>query len=173
MATTKDIFREVSISYMGIELNKMLPLRRYGEYLCEILDSEERHATTLALNTGSMYYHAMAVAVASLACLFYSNTDVEELIESLSIDDVLIVDGERVRYKGIIDGGQLGVGFTRGVKYFSLELKGGARYLPVHDAKHLNISIYQGNAEQLGGKGVRSTFKARKEFLSNFKAESS
>lgn len=169
MASTKDIFREVSISYLGIELNKMEPLKKYGEYLCEILDSEERHTTTLALNTGSIFYHAMAVAVASLACLFYHNTDVEELIETLSIGDILIVDGERVRYQGIIDGGQLGVGFIRGVKYFSLELKGGARWLPVRDAKNLNISIYQGGAEQLGGKGVRATFKVRREFLSDFK----
>ena len=169
MASTKEIFREVSISYMGIELNKMLPLRRYGEYLCEILDSEERHTTTLALNTGSIYYHAMAVAAASLACLFYRNTDVEELIENLSIGDMLIVDGERVRYQGIIDGGQFGAGFIRGLKYFVLELKKGARYVPIHDAKHLNISIYQGEAEQLGGKGVRATFKSRREFLSDFK----
>ncbi len=172
MASTKEIFRETSISYMGIELNKILPLKKYGEYLCEIFDSEKRHTATLALDTGSIYYHAMAVAIASFACLFYNNTDIEQLIASLSIGDILIVDGERVRYKGIMDGGQLGAGFTRGVKYFSLELKGGARYKNIHDVKELSIAIYQGEAEQLGGKGVRSTFKQRREFLSAFTGKS-
>ena len=168
MTSTKDILREVSISYMGIELNRILPLKKYGEYLCDIFDSEDRHTATLALDTGSIYYHAMAVAIASIACLFYNNTDIEELISTLSVGDILIVDGERVRYQGIVDGGQFGAGFIRGVKYFVIELKKGARYVPIHDAKHLKISVYQGDAEQLGGKGVRSTFKQRRDFLSAF-----
>ena len=125
MTSTKDILREVSISYMGIELNRILPLKKYGEYLCDIFDSEDRHTATLALDTGSIYYHAMAVAIASIACLFYNNTDIEELISTLSVGDILIVDGERVRYQGIVDGGQFGAGFIRGVKYFVIELSAG------------------------------------------------
>ena len=57
MTSTKDILREVSISYMGIELNRILPLKKYGEYLCDIFDSEDRHTATLALDTGSIYYN--------------------------------------------------------------------------------------------------------------------
>lgn len=168
MVNTKEIFNNLTITYMGVELNKISVLRNYGEYLCSIFDAEDKHKTTLSLNTGSLYYHAMTVAMASLACLFYSNSDNGELIASLKEGDMLIVDGQRVRFKGIKDGSLLGIGFIKGVSYFAIECNNGNRWLPLSKAKDLNISIYQGDSDTLGGKGIRTDLTMRKEFLSCF-----
>ncbi len=168
MATVKEIFQEVKILYKGTELTKMSILKEYGNFLCDILDSDERHTAALALHTGDEYYQAMAVAMASFACLFHNNTDVEELISNLTVGDMLIVDGQRVRYQGIKDGSKLGVGFSHGVQYFSLECNGRDRWVPLSTAKTMNISLYQGTSETLGGQGIKRTFKERKAFLSTF-----
>ena len=171
MVTTKDIFHNIGVFYDGIELNKIKALQDYGDFLCDVIDSEERHTTSLALHIGSKYYQAIAIAVSVIGCLFYKNTDVSELIDSLSSGDMLLVDREKVRFQGIKDGAQLGVGFIKGVSYFILERSKSISYLPINQAKDKNIVIYQGESENLGGKGVKSNLEIRKEFLSAYLKE--
>lgn len=168
MVSTKEILNNVDVIYDGVELNKIKALKEYGDFLCDVIDSEEKHITAVALHTGSKYYQVIAIAVTALGCLFYHNTDNVELINSLSIGDMLIIDGQRVRFQGIKDGGQLGVGFKNGVKYFLLEYNHGTRAVQLENASKLNISLYQGNSDSLGGQGIKATLKSRKEFLSAF-----
>ncbi len=168
MGNIKEIFQEIRIIYKGIELTKLSVLNEYASFLCEILDSDERHTAAIALHTGDEYYQAMAVTVASFACLFHNNTDIEELISNLTVGDMLIVDGQRVRYQGIKDGSQLGIGFCKGIQYFALECNNSKKWTPLSSAKRMNISLYQGGSETLGGQGIKRTFKERKAFLSAF-----
>ncbi|MDE6758429.1 MAG: DrmE family protein [Clostridia bacterium] len=169
MIKTKDILQKINVIYDGVELNKIKALNEYADFLCEVVDSDEKHTTAITLNTGSPYYQAMAIAVVVLRCLFYHNTDVEEMIESLRAGDMLMIDGKRAIFHGIKSGEQLGKGAVRDVDYFFYELDGGKlNYLPIEKAKDKDISIYQGTAEKLGSKGVKTTLKTRKEFLSAF-----
>lgn len=168
MILTKEILNQIGIYYDNIELTKITALKNYGEFLCDIIDSNERHTAAIGLHTGSVYYQAMAVSVAAIGCLFYRNTNIAELIESLNIGDKLIIDGQRVIFKGVEDG-IVGIGFNPGDKYFILECNNGQkRWISLEKASELNMSLYQGGAESLGGRGIRSTLKYRKDFLSAF-----
>lgn len=169
MAFTKDILNHIEICYNNINLTKITALKNYAEFLCDAIDSKSRHTSAIGLHTGSVYYQAMSVAVSAIGCLFYHNTDNADLIKSLNIGDMLIIDGERVRFKGIKDGIEFGIGFNAGDKYFIIECDNKkTRWLPLSEASKLNIALYRGEAEKLGGRGVRSTLKTRKEFLHTF-----
>ena len=96
MASTKEIFNRINIIYDGIELNKITALQNYGEFLCDVLDSDKRHTAAIALHTGSEYYQAIAVAISAINCIFYRNTDTADLIESLEVNEILMIDGQRV-----------------------------------------------------------------------------
>ena len=164
----KDIFNSITISYDGLELNYIGVLKDYGEYLCDLLDSPDRHSAALMLHTGSIYYQAIAITIAAIHCLFYDNTDIDELIQKLKPGDMLIMDGERVRFNGVIDGSVLGVGFSKSTKYLDIQLSNGNRRISLEKAKNMHFSVYQGDADTLGGKGVKNNLKERVDFLSTF-----
>jgi len=172
MVATKDILQGISVLYEGIELNKFKALKEYSEYLCEIIDSEDKHTAAISLHTGSVYYQLMAIALAALGCLFYRNTDTTELVESLSPGDLLIIDGQRVRFQGVKTGAQLGINLRQwaGVEYFTWEYNQGRQYIPLEQAKQKNIVLYQGTSENLGGQGIKAKepLKPRKDFLTTF-----
>ena len=168
MTSAKEVFNSLSVWYDGVELSKISALKDYGNFLCSVIDSSEKHTGAIALHTGSEYYRAIAVAISAIGCLFYHNTDNTELVESLSVGDLLILDGQRVRFLGIKDGNTFGMSNK---KYFSVcfdDKTKGERYIPIENIQSLSISLYQGTAEKLGGKGVKTTLKARKDFLSAF-----
>jgi len=170
MISTKEILQQVVVIYNGVEINKIKAIKEYGDFLCDIVDSEERHTAAITLHTGSIYYQAMAIAVAVFGCLFYHNTDIQELIETLAVDDILLLDGQRIKFKGIEDGQKLGIGYQAGVKYFTYiyDDNGSKKSTPLINAYKLNIKPYNGTSAKLGGQGIRSNFNARKDFLSAF-----
>lgn len=169
MASTKEIFNGISIFYYGIELNRITALKDYGDFLCDVLDSDKRHTAALALHTGSEYYQAIAVAVSAISCLFYRNTDTADLIESLEAGEILMLDGQRVKFLGIKTGLQLHMG-SPSTKYFIYEFDdhGSTKYTMLENALKMNITRYQGNSIKLGKQGIKTTLKARKDFLSAF-----
>lgn len=164
----KDIFNSITISYDGLEINNIGVLKDYGEYLCDLLDSPDHHSAALMLHTGSIYYQTIAITIAAIHCLFYDNTDIDELIQKLKPGDILIMDGERVRFNGVIDGSALGIGFNKNTKYLDIQLSNGNRRITLEKAKNMHFSVYQGDADTLGGKGVKSNLKERVDFLSTF-----
>ena len=169
MASTKEIFNGIRIVYDGIELNKITALKNYGEFLCDILDSDKRHAAALALHTGSEYYQAIAIAVSVINCIFYRNTDTANLIESLEVNEILMIDGQRVKFLGFKTGLQLGFG-SAATKFFTYEFDDhkSTKYIPLESALKMNITRYQGNSNKLGKQGIKTTLKERKEFLTYF-----
>ena len=81
---------------------------------------------------------------------------------------MLIIDGQRVRFLGIKSGSKLGIGYNKSVEYFLLEYNHATKAVPLENASKLNISLYQGTSDSLGGQGIKATLKSRKEFLSSF-----
>lgn len=168
IVNTKDIFNSISINFCGVELNKIKELKEYGEYVCDLLDAGEKHTTALLLHTGSIYYQVIAVTIAAIHCLFYSNTDVEELLSSLSGGEMLLFDGERVQFVGFIEGASLGSCYKSGVTYCVNNAGKGRIATPVYVAKNHNISLYRGDSDSLGARGIKNTLKERADFLEIF-----
>lgn len=166
---TKEVFNAISISYDGVDLTSVETLHAYGEYICGLFDDDEKHVASLLLHTGSEYYQVVAVVVAALKILLHSNTDMDALLQSLKVGDLLLVDGQRAKFLGVKDGSRLGVGFLPGRQYFCIETGSGAsRSASLEQAKQWNISRYQGDAVGLGGKGVKDSLEERRKFIANF-----
>lgn len=166
---TKEVFNAISISYDGVDLTSLESLHAYGEYICELFDDNEKHVASLLLHTGSEYYQVIAVAVSALKILLHSNTDMDELLQSLKIGDRLLVDGQRAKFLGVKDGSEDEIGFLPGKQYFCIEKGSGLHKLvPLEQAKQWNISRYQGDAVGLGGKGVKDSLEDRRKFIANF-----
>ena len=165
MISVKDVFNKISVWYDDVELNKISALKEYGNFLCSVIDSSEKHTGAIALHTGSEYYRAIAVAVSALGCLFHHNTDNSELIKSLKDGDLLILDGKRVRFLGIMDDSKSNKKYVSFLLEEETKLK---KMIPVENIQKLSISLYQGTAAKLGSKGVKTTLKVRKDFLSAF-----
>lgn len=168
MLSTKEILKKISIMYKGVELNRITALKRYGEFLCDVIDSQEKHTAAIALHTGSENYQAIAIAVSVLGCLFYQNTDIIDLLVSLKAGDKLIINGKRVRFVGIQSGDQLGMSADDIYFGYEFDNSGGKKYLRIEDTSKLSISLYQGETDDLSGRGIKATLKLRKKFLSAF-----
>ena len=165
---TKEIFGRISIIYSGVELNKIKELKEYGEYICNLLDSDEKHSAALLMHTGSNFYRVVAISVAAIHCLFYSNTDVDELISTLAGGEMLLLNGERVQFGGFKTGAELGYGYKKETQYFVYNAIKGRTYIPVDKAKTYNISLYRGDSDSLGDKGIKNTLRERADFLGAF-----
>lgn len=166
---TKEVFNAISISYDGVDLTSLEALHTYGEYICGLFDDDERHVASLLLHTGSEYYQVIAVVVSALKILLHSNSDMDELLQSLKVGDLLLVDGQRAKFLGVKDGSRLGIGFLPGRQYFCIETGNGAsKSAPLEQSKRWNISRYQGDAVGLGGKGVKDSLEERRKFIACF-----
>lgn len=44
---TKEVFNAISILFDGNDLTEMENLYNYGEYICDLLDSDAKHTTSL------------------------------------------------------------------------------------------------------------------------------
>lgn len=163
-----EVFNAISVLYDGVDLKAFENLRSYGEYICGLCDDDEKHVASLLLHTGSEYYQVMAVVLAALKCLLHGNTDLDELVHSLKVGDLLLVNGERAKFLGVKDGSRLGIGCSPGRLYICLETGNGARFTPLEQAKRKNISRYQGDAVSLGSKGVKDSLEDRKKFIADF-----
>ena len=166
---TKEVFNAISILYDGVDLTSLEALHAYGEYICELFDDDEKHMTSLLLHTGSEYYQVIAIVISALKILLQNNTDMDELLQSLKVGDLLLIDGQRAKFLGVKDGSQCGIGFLPGKQYFCIETGNGAsRSAPLDKAKQWNISRYQGDAVGLGGKGVKGSLEERRKFIGTF-----
>ncbi len=147
----------------------MEALHAYGEYICGLFDDDEKHVASLLLHTGSEYYQVIAVVVSALKILLHSNTDMDGLLQSLKVGDLLLVDGQRAKFLGVKDGSRLESGFLPDRQYFCIETgRGPIRSASLERAKQWNISRYQGDSVSLGGKGVKDSLEERRKFIANF-----
>ena len=162
--TITEIYEKITISYKNILLTDLPVFKKYGNFVCKVLESEEKHENALMLNSGSSFYHVLTISLSALYCVLYKNTDILDLIEQLIPGELLIIDGERVKFIGL---GKLnGVGLYPDRDYFVYESNSSKRYYPLDSLKNKNISRYNGSSERLDGRGVKSDFLKRKDFIS-------
>ena len=167
--STRKIFNAISILFDGNDLTSQKSLHDFGTYICELLDGNEKHISSLLLHTGSEYYQVIAIVLSALNILFRNNIDMDELLRSLQEGDLLLIDGQRAKFLGVKDGSRCGIGFLPGKQYFCIETGNGAsRSAPLDQAKQWNISRYQGDAVGLGGKGVKGSLEERRKFIGDF-----
>lgn len=165
MKRLAEIVNDIKVFYRNIEISSFAPVSSYAQFVISAIDNEERHTAALALHTGSIFYQAMLVAVATLACLSDKKIETNELVSSLSIGDKLLIDGKRAIFLGIKCGKDLNPPIPNEIDYFIYECNG-ITYLPISSLSTKNIDLYNGNAVTLDGRGIKTTLNARKKFLS-------
>lgn len=74
--TITEIYEEITISYKNIVLTDLPVFKKYGNYVCKVLESEEKHENALMLNSGSSFYHVLTIALSAIYCVLYKNTDI-------------------------------------------------------------------------------------------------
>jgi hypothetical protein len=98
--TTKcDIYFENSL------ISKERIIEKYVDFLTSAVSDEERRVS-IALHTGSMCFDIISVIVTALACVAFDGTDTGEIIESLSIGDMVMYGKnkkERYVFNGFIE----------------------------------------------------------------------
>lgn len=162
--TITEIYEKITISYKNILLTDLPVFKKYGNFVCKVLESEEKHENALMLNSGSSFYHVLTLSLSAIYCVLYKNTDILDLIKQLNPEDLLIIDGKRAKFirLGKVDA----FGFVKDKEYFIYESNSCTNYCLPESLKNKNISRYNGSSERLDGRGVKSDFLKRKDFIS-------
>ena len=162
--TITEIYEKITISYKNILLTDLPVFKKYGNFVCKVLESEEKHENALMLNSGSSFYHVLTISLSAIYCVLYKNTDILDLIKQLNPEDLLIIDGKRAKFirLGKVDA----FGFVKDKEYFIYESNSCTNYCLPESLKNKNISRYNGSSERLDGRGVKSDFLKRKDFIS-------
>lgn len=165
MNRVTEIMNGVKVFYRNIEISNFVPVSSYAQFVIGAIDNDERHTAALALHTGSIFYKVMLIAVATIACLSDKKIETNELVSSLSIGDMLLIDGKRARFLGIKCGKELNPPIPNEIEYFVYECNG-TTYLPISSLSTKNIDLYNGTAVTLDGRGIKTNLQSRKKFLS-------
>lgn len=164
MKNIAEIINEVKVFYRNIDISSVVPVVSYAQFITEVINSDERHNSALALHTGSIFYKVMTVVVAAITCLSDKGTDVLELIESLCEGDLLLIDGKRSKFLGLKSGKEIGIPYNK--NYFIYENSGTTFYTPIEELRNKSIDLYNGNAVTLDGRGIKTNLQSRKKILS-------
>jgi hypothetical protein len=160
---TKEIFEKITLFYKTKNISELVQLKSFNDYLLNI-DSQNKHTAGIYLYDYYDDYAAIAIAYSAISCLVNNNIDIETILYSLSIGDTIIVEGKRSEFGGIVEGNKLGKDFSAPL-YCIYKNKDGTFYVPLDKMKNKSVSVYNGEAASLDGKGVRSDYKERKKFL--------
>ena len=82
--TITEIYEKITISYKNILLTDLPVFKKYGNFVCKVLESEEKHENALMLNSGSSFYHVLTISLSAIYCVLYKNTDILDLIKQLN-----------------------------------------------------------------------------------------
>ena len=157
-----DILKKCDIYYDNSLISKEFLIKQYLSFFVDSI-SGKVHSVNFALHTGSICFDAVSVVAVGLGCLSYNISTSDDIIKSLQLDDIIMYQGERYRWKGIEQQNK--------IVYLVVEQDGkgknGAtkRWLPYERNKHL-IKPYYGLSTKTDGRGVRRTQTNREDFLS-------
>lgn len=130
-------------------------------FFADSLVSKER-TVNFALHTGSLCFDVISVVAVALGCLSYNLSTNDDIISALQIDDMVMYNGQRYRWKGTsIEYGRLCMVIEQDGKG-----KNGKTisYLPLEKNKHL-IKPYYGESQITDGRGIRKKKTNREDFL--------
>lgn len=160
--------KDIRILYDNVDVLENLEADPFSMFLDDvILASQNQNITTLMLHSGSVVYNAIVVAKSAIQCLIHENTEVDELINSLVPGDIIILEGKRVQFLEIDTGKNLGITMPNFLEeqYVCYRSNDGVCKIPVKRLTRKNICRYQGDSTNLTGKGIKSGFEKRKDFM--------
>ena len=156
------ILNKCDVYFGDSDISKETILEKYLEFFAHSLVAKE-HSVNFALHTGSICFDIVSIIAVTLGCLSYNLSTNEDVISSLRIDDMVLFNGQRYRWKGTT--------IRDKMSYIVLEQDGTGRngkstlYAPYEKNKHL-IKPYYGESHATGARGVKMSKNNREEFLS-------
>lgn len=150
------------IYYDDALISKESIINRYFSFFANLMDPSRR-TVGFALHTGSVCFDVISVVAVGIGCLAYNISTNDDILERLSIDEMVMYNGQRYRWKGTdhLD--------SFDSLYIKLEQDGvgkngpSTRWLPYDRNKHL-ISPYYGDSKKTDGRGVKRQKTAARDF---------
>ena len=155
------ILKKCDIYYGDALISKEAIIEIYLSFFADSLVSKER-TVNFALHTGSLCFDVISVVAVALGCLSYNLSTNDDIISALQIDDMVMYNGQRYRWKGTsLEYGRLCMVIEQDGKG-----KNGKAisYLPLEKNKHL-IKPYYGESQITDGRGIRKKKTNREDFL--------
>ena len=155
------ILKKCDIYYGDALISKETIIEKYLTFFAGSLVSKEK-TVNFALHTGSLCFDVISVVAVALGCLSYNLSTNDDIISALKIDDMVMYNGQRYRWKGTSD--------EYGRLCMVIEQDGKGRngktinYLPLEKNKHL-IKPYYGESQLTDGRGIRKRETNREDFL--------
>lgn len=158
------MLEKCDIYYDDALISKESIIDRYFSFFAKLMDPSRR-TVGFALHTGSVCFDVISVVAVGIGCLAYNLSTNDDILERLSIDEMVMYNGQRYRWKGTdyLD--------SFDSLYIKLEQDGvgkngpSTRWLPYDRNKHL-ISPYYGDSKKTDGRGVKRSKNSRERFLS-------
>lgn len=156
------LIRDCDIFFEGSLISEEMLLQKYSEFFAESISTKKR-LSYVTLHTGSVCFDVIAYIVAALVCIAMDETNPNEIIASLNIDDLVIYRSSRHRWLGIEE--------KDGIQYMKLvqdgHNKSGAAvcWSPLERNKH-HIRPYNGTSFETDGKGISRRRTNRTDFIS-------
>ena len=108
MGESAKMLKDINIIYEGIDVTEKLKADPFSMFFDDVMCTfKNQKIMTLMLHSGSVVYNAIVIARAAIQCLIYENADVDELINSLTPGDIIILEGKRVQFLEINTGKNL------------------------------------------------------------------
>ena len=155
------ILKKCDIYYGDALISKEAIIEKYLSFFADSLVSKER-TVNFALHTGSLCFDVISVVAVALGCLSYNLSTNDDIISALQIDDMVMYNGQRYRWKGTsVEYGRLCMVIEQDGKGKNGKM---IRYLPLEKNKHL-IKPYYGESRITDGRGIRKKKTNREDFL--------
>ncbi len=156
------LLEKCDIYYGDALISKEDILRQYAKFVADSLSVQDR-SISFALHTGSVCFDIISVVAISLGIFSYNLSTNDDILAALNIDDMVMFQNERHRWKGTRTIG--------GKVYIDLEQDGRGRNgkllrsIPYEQNKHI-IKPYYGTSSKTDGRGVRRRKTNREDFFS-------
>lgn len=153
--------------FEGELISKERLIQAYAYYLSETFD-EKDHNVGMILHTGSICFDVMSVAAAAMSTIILNEYDVDDVINSLEINDIILYKKQRYKFAGYADNDFNNVDKTDGTKNIEYVLlkktKTDKTFVPLK--KKYRIEPYYGESKRMDGRGIRKDNNKRLNFIS-------
>ncbi|MEI7884382.1 MAG: DrmE family protein [Clostridia bacterium] len=158
------IIEKCDLLYNGELISKEYLMQVYAEFVTSTFN-EGKHNVGVVLHTGSICFDIVSVIISALSVIYFCKTDVNDVIESLQIDDMVIYSRQRAVFKGVT--------IINNEEFIILEqVKMDHGYesictikVPIKIAS--KISPYNGDSIRTDSRGIRRGNSIRIDFISS------
>lgn len=151
-----NLISKVDICFRGELISNEEVMKIEKNFLMEAYKNDGVHKTLFIQHTGSYYYDALALAVASLALIYLDEAEATDVINEIKEGDLVTYKSKRWIYSGTAE--------LYGIERYVLkDDKGGTTYLL--ESSMCDVSPYNGKSTKLNGLGIGKSKSRRTDFL--------